>query len=181
MNEGLIPRRYAKALLKVAVERKCDDRMYQLMLNLSAAFAASPDLRAVIANPFVDNNDKAAAVCAAAQAADDDTTFTDFLKLLIRNRRIGLCPSVANAYIDLFRQRHNIRRVEVISAAPLDTAVEKRIKTVIEQHLNGASMEFSTKIDPDLIGGFIVTIDNERLDASLRNRLKEIRLNLLNN
>ena len=181
MNEGLIPRRYAKALYKVAVERKCDSTMYQLMQNLAAAFSASAELRALIANPFVDNNDKTAAIITAAGASSlQDQTFTDFLKLLIQNRRIDLTGAVANAYVDLYRQENNIRRVEVVSAAPLDKDVEKRIKDVVEAHLHGASMEFSTKVDPDLIGGFIVTVDNERLDASLRNRLKEIRLNLLN-
>lgn len=180
MNEGLIPRRYAKALYKVAVERKCDSRMYMLMQNLAAAFAASEDLRSLISNPFVDVSDKEAALTVAAQAQNEDTTFADFLKLLIQNRRIDLCGLVANAYVDLYRKERNIRRVEVISAAPLDAGVEKRIKNVIEDHLHGATMEFSTKVDPDLIGGFIVTVDNERLDASLRNRLKEIRLNLLN-
>lgn len=181
MNEGLIPRRYAKALYKVAVERKCDQRIYLLMQHLAAAFAESAELRSLIANPFVDNKDKTAALTAAAEATADDSTFNDFLKLLIQNRRIDLSEQVANAYVDLFRQEHNIRRVEVISAVALDPAVEKRIKNVIEAHLKGASMEFSNKVDPDLIGGFIVTVDNERLDASLRNRLKEIRLNLLNN
>ena len=180
MNEGLIPRRYAKALYKVAVERKCDSRMYLLMQNLATAFAASADLRSLIANPFVGNNDKTAALTAAAQAAADDTTFADFLKLLIQNRRIDLCEAVANAYVALYREEMNIRRVEVISAAPLDPTVENRIKSVIEEHLHGATMEFTAKVDPDLIGGFIITVDNERLDASLRNRLKEIRLNLLN-
>lgn len=181
MNEGLIPRRYAKALFKVAVDRKCDQRIYGLMKNLDAAFAASPALRNAIANPFVDSADKIAAVKAAAQATDKDTTFDDFLKLLISNRRIDFCGAVAHAYVGLYREENRIRRVEVVSAATLDPAVEARIKKVIEDHLRGASMEFSTKVDPDLIGGFIVTIDNERLDASLRNRLKEIRLNLLNN
>lgn len=181
MNEGLIPRRYAKALYKVAVERKCDSRIYLLMQHLADAFAASADLRALVANPFVDNSDKVAALMAAANAAPDDATFSDFLNLLIQNRRINLSESVANAYVDLFRQEHNIRRVEVISAAPLQADVENRIKKVIEEHLNGASMEFSTKVDHNLIGGFVISIDNERLDASLRNQLKEIRLNLLNN
>ena len=180
MNEGLIPRRYAKALYKVALDRKCDSRIYELMQNLAAAYGVSETLRQLLANPFVDGADKTAALEAAAGASDSDTTFADFVKLLIENRRIDMAGGVAHAYVDLYRQEHNIRRVEVISAAPLDKAVEQRIKAVVEAHLHGASMEFSTKVDPDLIGGFIVSVDNERLDASLRHSLKEIRLNLLN-
>lgn len=181
MNEGLIPRRYAKALLKVAVERKCDDRMYALMQNLCYAYTGSEELRKIIANPFIDNDDKVSALSASAQALPTDEVFVDFLKLLIQNRRINMAAQISHAYVDLYRTDRNIRRVNVVSAAPLDPKVEQRIRNVIEKHLDGATMEFSTSVDPDLIGGFIVTVDNERLDASLRNQLKEIRLNLLNN
>lgn len=181
MNEGLIPRRYAKALYKVAVERKCDDTVYELMQKLSASFTASPQLRALVANPFVDDSDKTAALKAAAGLNGSNNTFDDFLKLLLQNRRIDMCDAIANAYISLYRSENNIRRVEVVSAAPLAPSVESRIKSIVEEHLHGASMEMSTRIDPQLIGGFIVKVDNERLDASLRNRLKQIRLNLLNN
>ena len=181
MNEGLIPRRYAKALYKVALERKSDSRLYELMTNLADAYSASPLLRDIIANPFVDVKDKTDAISAAAKSNAEDTTFADFLKLLITNRRIELCGDIAYAYISYYREEHNIKRVEVVSAAPLDSSVEKRIKSIIEQHLHGGSMEFSTKVDSDLIGGFVITVDNERLDASLKNQLKEIRFNLLNN
>lgn len=181
MNEGLIPRRYAKALYKVSSERNCAGRMYELMQSLAASSAASAEFRTLVANPFVSDADKTAAITAAAGAGKDDTTFADFLKLLINNRRIDMAGEVANAYVGYYRQQHNIRRVEVVSAAPLEPTVEKRIKDVIEKHIGSATMEFAAKVDPSLIGGFVVTIDNERLDASLRNRLKEIRLNLLNN
>ncbi len=68
----------------------------------------------------------------------------------------------------------------MVSAAPLDPAVEKRIKALVEANLHGGTMDFSSSVNPDLIGGFVVNIDNERLDASLRNQLKELRLSLLN-
>ena len=55
----------------------------------------------------------------------------------------------------------------------------QRIKDLIARELKGASMEFSTRVDPSLIGGFVINIDNERLDASLSNQLKELRLSLL--
>ena len=53
MNEGLIPRRYAKALYKVALERNQGKRMYDLMQTLASSFDANHDLAATVANPFV--------------------------------------------------------------------------------------------------------------------------------
>ena len=55
-----------------------------------------------------------------------------------------------------------------------------RIKQLVEKQLDGAKMEFSSRVDPALIGGFVVNIDNERLDASISTQLKELKLSLLN-
>ena len=180
MNEGLIPRRYAKALYKVDVERSSTQRMFVLMNNLIGAFESEPRLSSAISNPFVEIDDKIKMLSTAASATDADTTFADFLKLLVKNRRVDLIHSIALSYADTYRRENNIRRVEVVSAAPFEQSVEKRIKQVIEQHLNGASMDFSTRVDADLIGGFIVNIDNGRLDASISNSFKQLRLSLLN-
>ncbi len=180
MNEGLIPRRYAKALYKVALERHQDVRMFDLMQNMAQSFDLNHQLQDIVANPFVGQDEKNKLLTTAAGATAQDTTFADFLKLLAENRRVSLVHQIALSYIDLYRRANHIRRVQVVSAAPLDPAVEKRIKDLVTAHLHGDSMDFSSVVNPDLIGGFIVNIDNERLDASLRNELKELRLSLLN-
>lgn len=180
MNEGLIPRRYAKALYKVALERQQDARVFDLMQTLDNSFDANKQLQETVSNPFVDKAEKNKLLTTAAGATDKDSTFADFLKLLDENRRIDLVHQIAISYIAIYRHAHNIRRVLVESAAPLDPAVEKRIKDLVTAHLNGGTMDFSSVVNPDLIGGFVVNIDNERLDASLRHELKELRLSLLN-
>lgn len=180
MNEGLIPRRYAKALYKVGQERSCTERLYTLMQNLCAAFAADPAMAKAVDNPFIPQTDKDTLLRTAAGAKPEDETFTDFLKLLAHNRRTDLAAPIAEAYTLYYRRERNIRRVQVISAAPLDKTTIDRIKKVVESQLNGGSMEFTTSVDPALVGGFVVNIDNERLDASVSRRLKELRQNLLN-
>lgn len=178
MNEGLIPRRYAKALYKVAVERGDDCELYDLMNRLVTTADAQPGLSQAISNPFVSDSDKIALLTTAA-AAENDKTFADFLKLLAQNSRLDMTLLIARQYADLYRHERNIYKVDVVSASPLDSAEEDRLKRMINSHLNGGSMEYVSRVDPDLIGGFTVSIDNERLDASVRNELKQLRLNLL--
>lgn len=179
MNEGLIPRRYAKALYKTAVGRDCAERVYQLMLNLSAAYAADPELVRTVANPFVTTEDKKKLLVTAAGATDKDATFDDFVRLLEENRRLDMAGAIALAYARYYRLQRDIRVVTVVSAAPLAPDMLARIKDLIGKHLGGAKMEFSTRVNPDLIGGFIINIDNESLDASLERQLKELRQSLL--
>lgn len=181
MNQGLIPRRYAKALWLYGRERNCDSRLYELMLRLDSAFAETPQLQATLANPHVALADKLGLVNVAAQTdRNPEPEFADFLKLLAGNKRLGMLREIALAYIDLYRKANRIYRVTVTSAAALEPAESARIRALVEKHLpEGATADFSEAIDPELIGGFTVAIDNERLDASVANELNQLRLKLI--
>lgn len=180
MNQGLIPRRYAKALYKVCLERDCAGRCYTLTSTLASSFDDTPGLQSTVANPFVPMADKVKLLTAAAGATAADTTFADFLKLLVKNRRIDIAGDIARAYTAVYRQANHIYRVEVVSAVPMDPAALDRIRQIVDSRLpENSSTEFSSRIDPSLVGGFIVNINNERLDASVSNQLKELRLSLL--
>ena len=181
MNEGLIPSRYAKALFKFAAEKKADARVYSLMKNLVAAFDAQSNLQPTVANPFIPVAEKLSLLTTAADAQGDDNVYADFLRLLVDNNRLAIIRAIALAYLRIYRDEHNIYLVTVTSAAPMDDADEKRLKTLIERHLKGASMEYNHLTDPSLIGGFVVNINNEKLDASIANELKQLRLKLLSN
>ncbi len=148
---------------------------------LVASFETEPGLLKVITNPFVAASDKVKLLLTAA-GADKDTpeVYSRFVKLLEDNNRLDLVRDIALAYMKQYRAAHKIRLVTVTSAAPLEKTEEERLKKIIADHLDGASMEYKSAIDPDLIGGFVVTIDNERLDASVANELKQLRLKLLN-
>lgn len=179
MNQGLIPRRYAKALYKVSLDRGDRDELYGLMKKLVDSFSAEPSLRDTTVNPFVSDDDKCRLLMTAAGSDKRDRTYGDFLKLLSQNHRLDLMSAIAREYLGLYRRECGIRKVEVVSAVRLDDDEETRLKRLIESHLDGATMEFSSRVDPSLIGGFTVTVDNERLDASVSNELKQLRLNLL--
>lgn len=180
MNQGLIPRRYAKALYKVDLEHGTAERSYRLMSTLVASFEANPELQATIANPFLETTQKVELIKIAAGSTDDDPTFNDFLKLLVEKRRIDIVGLIARSYLEIYRKANNICLVEVVTASELPDDVMARIKALVEQNLDGATMQFSTRIEPALVGGFVVNIDNDRLDASVSTQLKELRLKLLN-
>ena len=80
MNEGLIPRRYAKALYKFALEKGQDKPMYGLMQSLVGAFASNASLYEVMANPFIADDDKVKLLHTASGAGEAQSCFDDFLK-----------------------------------------------------------------------------------------------------
>ena len=127
MNEGLIPRRYAKALLKFAVERHQDARLYEIMNNLSRGFEMYPSLDSTVANPFIAADQKQQLLVTAAGATDKDEVYLDFLKLLRQNNRLPISRQIALAYVRDYRIANNIYKVEVTSAAPMGEKEEIRI------------------------------------------------------
>lgn len=179
MNEGLIPRRYAKALYKFAVERGDSEVLYGLMNKLVDASQNEASLQGVIANPFVSVDDKCGLLRTAVGAGSSNTTFEDFLKLLAGNKRLDMIFAIAREYASLYRREKGIYKVEVVSASALSDEDEKRLKGIIEGNLQGGQMEYTSRVNTDLIGGFTVTIDNRKLDASVSNELKQLRVNLL--
>lgn len=179
MNEGLIPRRYAKALYEVATDRGCADRLYGMMRSLLSAAEGQPELVRTLSNPYVGDADKRKLLDTAAGATAADTTFADWLRVLAQNHRTGMAADIARADIDCYRAARRIYPVTVTSASPLAEPESKRLKALIQSHIGDASMEYSERVDPALIGGFAIDIASERLDASVRNRLEQMRLNLL--
>ena len=177
MDKGLLPRRYAKALYKYADEKGRTAQVYDLMQNLNVAFDTNHDLQSTIANPFVPTDNKIALLSTAAGEKND--ILDDFVKLLAVNNRLDIVRGVALAYTALYRQENHIHLVEITSAAPLNDADKKRITDMIEKHIGNATAQYSFHVDPELIGGFVIKIDNESLDASVRNELKQLRQALI--
>lgn len=188
MNQGLIPQRYARALYKVAEERGCTEQLYVMMKTLTASFADNIELARTVENPFVSTQEKTVLLLTAtgidpkANATADKAavTFDDFVKLLARNRRMEFAQGAALAYLAIYRKEHHISTVTVTSAAPLSPDSSERLSRLIKSHAGEeGTVEYKEQVDPSLIGGFTVAIDNRRLDASVKNELKQLRLKLL--
>ena len=90
-----------------------------------------------------------------------------------------MMQSVALSYLEMYRKANNIYRVEITSASELAEKEMSRLKAIINSHVGDASVEYEVSVDEELIGGFVVKIDSERLDASIKNELKQLRLKLL--
>ena len=177
MDKGLLPRRYAKALYKYAADKDATSQMYTLMQNIEVAFDNNHDLQSVIANPFVSEKEKTSLLMTAA--GSESPILADFVRLLSTNNRLDIVRGVALAYTALYRQENHIHLVTITSAAPLADEDRKRLTDMIEKHIGDAKVEYTFEVNPDLIGGFVVKIDNEKLDASVRNELEQLRKKLI--
>lgn len=178
MNDGLIPQRYAKALYKLALERGNAGKVYEEMKTVANSFADNPGLQKVLSNPYVKREDKKKLlISAAGDTVEDD--YRSFVELILDRKRAEYARLMALAYCDLYRKANKIARVRITTASRLDEMQMQKLRKVVEEAYPGSTLEFSYDIDPDLIGGFVIDVDDQRLDASISNEIEQLRLKLL--
>lgn len=178
MNDGLIPNRYAKALMKVAAHDGTQDSVYEQTKQLEASYAATPGLKAAVNNPFIAVDEKCKLLLTAS-GAPQGGTLDRFIRLVIDKNRIDFMRSIALAYTKLYRQASGIACVEIASATQLPQKELDQITDVVKRQLGSKTTEMKVTVDPSLIGGFTVNVDGQVLDASVKTELKKLRLKLL--
>lgn len=178
MDNGLIPRRYAKALYKYALEQGKTLELYELSKRVIAAFQASPDLQKVLANPYVSNDDKENLLMAAAGEPVNDA-FLQFVKLIIAQKRVEYAYAMLMAYRDIYRKENRISQAKITTASKLDEDRMNKLRDLVKSAFKDSKLEFSEAVNPDLIGGFVIDVDSVRMDASLSNELEQLRQTLL--
>ena len=177
MDNGLIPRRYAKALYKFALEKGETKKIYELSKRVINAFRENPDLQKVLSNPFVANDDKEKLLMSAA--GEPDEIFKQFISLILTQKRVEYANAMMLAYRDIYRKENHISQAKITTATKLDESRMNKLRQLVTDAFKNSELEFSEAVDPSLIGGFVIDVDSVRMDASLSNELEQLRQTLL--
>ena len=177
MSDGLIPRRYAKALYKFAVENGDSQDVYELLKSLSFRYTALDELKRAMLNPNVPNEEKGAYILQLV-GGKPGSSLDKFLVMCMRNNRSEYLQKISLAYVDLYREAHEIAHVVITTAVPMPEAELDAIIAIVKKRLGAKTLEIEQKIDPELLGGFTVDINGLVLDASVKRELNELRLQL---
>lgn len=178
MDNGLIPRRYAKALYKFALGHGSTEAVYDEMKDVIRAFSENPSLQKTLSNPYVKAADKEALLTAAAgNKVEND--YLGFVKLLLEMHREDYAYAMALAYRDIYREAKKISQVTITTAAELPDAEMQKLRAMVAKAFPERTLEYSVKVAPAIIGGFTIDVDDARLDASISNEIEQLRLRLL--
>lgn len=173
MNTGLIPARYAKALLDFANVSNEQDRVYTEARAITQSYFQFSELRTVLDNPVLVKAEKRKIVILAA-GGNVSKSFERFLDLLLENDREYHLHSIVLKYIDFYRKQKNIHYGKLTTASPVDAAVESKLISMVE-NTTGGTIEMEKIIDPEILGGFMFEVDFVRWDASISGQLRRIR------
>ncbi len=178
MVSGLIPHRYAKALYKFALESNKASEVYEEMKLVVESFQRNAELEKVLSNPFVDAADKEKVLLSAAGNKPGED-YRRFVKLILDHKREEYAYLMALAYRDIYRKDNNISQVKITTAAELPDAEMKKLQAVVEGAFKDSKFEYTSEVNPDIIGGFMIDVDSTRMDASVSGELAQLRQNLL--
>lgn len=173
MNTGLISVRYATALFDFAKETKSVEKVYGEAKMLTLMFMKMGELRLVLDNPVLSVSEKRKLILNAA-GGSTSLVFEQFTDLLLKNGREGQIQNIMLRFIDLYRKEKNIRYGKLTTAFEVDKDTEERLISLVTDKVGG-TLELEKVVDPDILGGFMLEVEDVRWDASISGQLMRIK------
>jgi ATP synthase F1 delta subunit len=163
---------YARSLFEVAQEQGKLDTIREELGQFADALDGNRELQVFFFSPYFSTIEKKDGLDRAV--SDADPILVNFLKLLIENHRMPVIFRVRRVVDELWRKENKLLPVTVTSAVELDQATVSQIGDRIAEQ-TGRKVELSAIVEPDILGGLVVRVGNSILDASIRNRLEQLR------
>jgi F-type H+-transporting ATPase subunit delta len=163
---------YARALFEVALAQGKLDVLREQLTQFAEALEGDRQLAIFFFSPYFSTAEKEQGLERMLQDADE--SFVNFLRLLIEKHRMPVLFRIRHSYQRLWDEENKVLPVEITSAIELDPATTESLGATIGARA-GRKVTLAARVDPEIIGGLIVRVGNSILDASIRNRLEQLR------
>jgi F-type H+-transporting ATPase subunit delta len=163
---------YARSLFEVADEHGDLDVVREQLGAFADALDGSHELQLFFFSPYFSTEEKEEGLRKAV--TDAHPTVINFLSVLLENHRMPVIFRVRREYDRLWDDAHKLLPVEITSAVELDPSVAQRVGDEIGRQ-TGRTVELTSTVDPEVLGGIVVRVGNSIIDASIRTRLENLR------
>ncbi len=163
---------YARSLFEVAKEHDKLDVVRDQLGEIADAVAEQHDLQVFFFSPYFSSDEKVDGLKRALE--DPDEAVLNFLELLIEKHRMPALFRIRREFEALWEEENRLLPVQVTSAIALDESTVRQIGDAIGEQ-TGRRIELTSEVDPDILGGIVLRVGNSILDASIRNRLEQLR------
>lgn len=180
MRQSKVASRYAKALFDLALETSVLENVKEDIQLIGASTIG--ELNTVMMSPVI-RGDKKEKIFAAVFGDKVNALTISFFNLLFRKGREVAIREIMDAYMELYRVHHKIQRVEITTAVSVSEQVHQQILESIKQveGYGESSFEVEAKVDPSIVGGFVLQVGDMLFDASIRHDLQVIRKQFIDN
>jgi F-type H+-transporting ATPase subunit delta len=169
---GVAQRIYAEALLEAAKEHDELAGVREEFDDVAAAVEESEELRDFLRNPQIESETKRAVLEDLLAGASEH--FLNFVRLLVEKDRIAELEQVHDEWERLLARDERVLELELVTAIELSDEEAESVVGQIEE-ASGRKVVVTRRVDPDILGGIVVQAGSQRLDASVRGRLNQLR------
>jgi F-type H+-transporting ATPase subunit delta len=163
---------YARSLFEVARESGKLDQVREQLGQFVDALNENRELAVFFFSPYFSISEKQDALGRVLVGAEE--IFVNFLELLIEKHRMPVIFRIRQAFEQLWEEENRTLPVEITSAIELDEATTESLARQIAERAD-RKVKLATRVDPEILGGLVVRVGNSILDASIRNRLEQLR------
>jgi F-type H+-transporting ATPase subunit delta len=175
MNESKISVRYARALFQSALEKKSLDKVNNDMILISE-LCSVPETREFLNSPVIPPSKKEK-ILHNLIAKEVEAITMSLIDLVVKNGRESFLPAIARVFVHETMKYKGITETVLTTAVKVDESLKKQIASLISKEFN-TKVQIEEVVDKDIIGGFILKIDDKYIDASIRNKLRKIKKEL---
>lgn len=177
MDQSAITVRYAKAFFSTAKEKNLLDKLSADIQLVAEVCSTSEDFVLLLESPIVKTSKKSAIIKGIFEGKVEEITL-NFLLLIAQNKREVHIPGICRNFLDLTRKDQNIQSAVLTTATEVDTKTLKKVQELLGKEL-GATIELSAQVNPDILGGLVLRLDDKQYDASVSTQLKKVKQTLL--
>jgi F-type H+-transporting ATPase subunit delta len=176
MNDSKISVRYTRAIFQSALEKKILEKVYQDMIFISE-ICKIQETKEFLTSPIISPSKKEAIFHKMFEGNVESLTLS-LLDLIVKNGRESFIPAIARNFIHETKKHNGITESVLTTAIKVDDTVKKQITDLITGVFK-TRVELKEIINPEIIGGFILQIDDNYIDASIKNKLRKIKKELM--
>lgn len=172
--------RYAKSLIDLAIEKGQLEQVFADMQWLNAVCRSNRDFVNLLRSPIIKGDTKKKILDAITTGHISEIT-NGFTRLLITKGRESNLPEISSAFISSYKEKKNINTIQLTTAMPVTDKVRNAIIDQVKKTAGFQNVELEEKVDPDLIGGFVLQVGDKLVDASIAYDLRAIAKQFENN
>jgi|SRR5688500_11916805 len=180
MADSRAASRYVKSLLDLAVERKVLEEVHRDMVYFTEVISKSRQLELLLQSPVIKHDQKLEILKRIFSGKVHSLTMA-FFDIITRKNREPILAAVAREFHNAYNEYKGVGKATVTTAIPLDSKARAEVEKLVRRYSDKKEIELIERVDPELIGGFILNVGDRQVDASIKNKIKTLKVKFSEN
>jgi F-type H+-transporting ATPase subunit delta len=175
MRDIKVASRYAKSLLKIAIDENSLEDLHNDMVLVNDVCVNNKELTLLLQSPII-KSDKKTTIMNEIFEGKISQMASSFIAIIISKKREGILGDIASAFIETYKIHKNIKTAQVTTAIPLSEDQKDKVTTILKASNNTETIDLKEIVDPTIIGGMIIKVGDKQVDESIKRKLTNLEM-----